>query len=69
MTELQNALIKEFEIPVRDSEQRIWMLRTESGKFYRDFTKNNYVALGWDKVPFSVINDKETDGKSKKREN
>ncbi len=66
MTELQNALIKEFEIPVRDSEQRIWMLRTESGRFYRDFTKNNYVALGWDKVPFSVINDKATDEKSKK---
>lgn len=66
MTELQSALIKEFEIPVRDSEQRIWMLRTESGRFYRDFTKNNYVALGWDKVPFSVINDKEIDEKSKK---
>lgn len=66
MTELQFALIKEFEIPVRDSEQRIWMLRTESGRFYRDFTKNNYVALGWDKVPVSVINDMEISEKSKK---
>ncbi|MCM1061774.1 MAG: hypothetical protein NC452_16010 [Eubacterium sp.] len=66
MTELQKALIKEFSIPVRNSEQKIWMLRTESGKFYRDFTQNNYVALGWDKVSFADINDNEVSEKSKK---
>ncbi|MCM1579238.1 MAG: hypothetical protein NC078_10615 [Ruminococcus sp.] len=66
MTELQNALIKEFDIPVRNNEQKIWTLRTESGRFYRDFTQNNYVALGWDKVSFTIINDNEASEKSKK---
>lgn len=66
MTEFQSNLIKAFEIPVRDVGQKIWMLRTESGRFYRDFTRNNYVALGWDKVPFSVISDTDTDEKTKK---
>lgn len=46
MTDFQMQLANEFNIPIKDENQKIWMLRTESGKFYRDFTTNNYVALG-----------------------
>lgn len=66
MTDFENDLINEFKIPIRDKNQKIWLLRTESGRFYRDFTQNNYVALGWDRVPFSVIGDKNTTEKEKK---
>ena len=35
-------------IPVIPSTRRYWLIRTERGKFYRDFKENGYVALGWD---------------------
>lgn len=60
MTDFQMQLANEFNIPIKDENQKIWMLRTESGKFYRDFTTNNYVALGWNEVPFSLISNKDT---------
>lgn len=66
MTEFQMLLANEFNIPIKNENQKIWMLRTESGKFFRDFTTNNYVALGWDKVPYSLVADKDTTNISKK---
>lgn len=68
MTDFQMLLANEFHIPIKDENQKIWMLRTESGKFYRDFTTNNYVALGWDKVPFSLIANKDTTNIFKKEQ-
>ena len=41
------------------------MLRTESGRYYQDFTTNKYVALGWDKVPYSLLTDNEISDKVK----
>lgn len=37
-----------IDIPVIPSTRRYWLIRTERGKFYRDFKENGYVALGWD---------------------
>lgn len=68
MTEFQMLLANEFNIPVKNENQKIWMLRTESGKFFRDFTTNNYVALGWDKVPYSLVADKDISKISKKEQ-
>lgn len=34
MTDFQMLLANEFHIPIKDENQKIWMLRTESGKFY-----------------------------------
>lgn len=68
MTDFQMQLANEFNIPIKDENQKIWMLRTESGKFYRDFTTNNYVALGWNEVPFSLISNKDTTNIFKKEQ-
>lgn len=37
-----------IDIPVIPSTRRYWLIRTERGKFYRDFKENGYVAIGWD---------------------
>lgn len=37
-----------IDIPIIPSTRRYWIIRTERGKFYRDFKENGYVALGWD---------------------
>lgn len=37
-----------IDIPEVPSTRRYWLIRTERGKFYRDFKENGYVALGWD---------------------
>lgn len=37
-----------IDIPEIPSTRRYWLIRTERGKFYRDFKENGYVALGWD---------------------
>lgn len=36
-----------IDIPEIPSTRRYWLIRTERGKFYRDFKENGYVALGW----------------------
>ena len=35
-------------IPKVPSDRRYWLIRTEKGKYYRDFKENGYIALGWD---------------------
>lgn len=37
-----------IDIPEVPSTRRYWLIRTERGKFYRDFKENGYVAIGWD---------------------
>ena len=46
-------------IPTIERSQRVWIVRTESGSYYRDFTLNGYVALGWDKIPRSKIDNEQ----------
>ncbi len=53
-------LANTLDIPYRTKDQRIWLLRTESGSFYQDFNINNYVALGWDKISKALIEKNDT---------
>lgn len=46
-------------IPTMKNDLRVWIVRTESGSFYDDFTRNGYVALGWDKIPLARIANKD----------
>lgn len=48
-----------FNIPVVSESQQVWFLRTSGGDYYDDFRYNNYVAIGWDKIPSEWI-DKRT---------
>lgn len=42
-------------IPEVPSDIRYWLIRTEKGKYYRDFKENGYIALGWNH--FSNLDD------------
>lgn len=44
-----------FNIPVASDTQQVWFIRTSSGDYYDDFRFNNFVAIGWDKIPTEWI--------------
>jgi len=44
-----------FNIPVASESQQVWFIRTSAGDYYDDFRFNNYVAIGWDKIPSEWI--------------
>lgn len=44
-----------FNIPVASDTQQVWFIRTSGGDYYDDFRFNNYVAIGWDKIPAEWI--------------
>lgn len=44
-----------FNIPNASESQQVWFIRTSGGNFYDDYRFNNYVAIGWDKIPAEWI--------------
>lgn len=44
-------------IPTLQAAQRVWIVRTKGGRYYQDFSRNGYIALGWDKIPLRWITD------------
>ena len=56
MQEQLIKIINDLEIPIIPKESKVWFVRTQSGNYYRDFYFNDFVALGWDKIPFEMIN-------------
>lgn len=44
-----------LEIPTLPDEQRTWIVRTKGGSYYEDFSQNDFIALGWNKIPLSWI--------------
>ena len=43
------------QIPIVPNERRYWLIRTESGIFYDDFIKGGYIAIGYDKIGLTAI--------------
>lgn len=52
LTQLSSAL----QIPLINSSQKVWFLRTKAGQYYIDFQVNGFVALGWDLIPIDFVN-------------
>lgn len=66
--DLLTSLVTEFEIPIIRKDQRIWFFRTKAGKYYYDFRRNGFIALGWNLVSPELITDS-TQGKEAKKAN
>jgi len=45
--------------------RKYWFVRTEGGEYYEDFTLNDYIAIGWNDVPF-VLQSEQTEALLKK---
>lgn len=37
-------------VPQINSNRKYWMVRTQSGDYYRDFVKNEFIAIGWEEI-------------------
>ncbi|WP_096202084.1 hypothetical protein [Bacillus sp. FJAT-45350] len=48
--ELSEKIGLDFEIPKIPSDRKYWLVRTDSGLWFEEFSNENYVAIGWDKV-------------------
>ena len=55
--ELLTMIASQFDIPIIRKNQKVWFFRTKGGKFYHDFTTNNFIALGWDLVSPELVTD------------
>ena len=59
-------LADEFNYPIIEEKTRVWFFRTQSGTYYLDFCINQYIALGWNLVPASLIVDSKEKQAAKK---
>ena len=66
--DLLTTLAIEFGIPKTRKNQKIWFFRTKAGIYYEDFKRNGYIALGWDKVPKSLIVEDDPNRESQKKQ-
>lgn len=64
--DLLTSIANEFDIPIIRKDQKIWFFRTKGGKFYYDFVTNNFIALGWDRIPSPLICDSQKGKEIKK---
>ena len=64
--DLLTSIANEFNIPIIRKDQKIWFFRTKGGKFYYDFVTNNFIALGWDRIPSQLICDSQKGKEVKK---
>lgn len=50
-----NTIASNFGIPVLENTVGIWFVRTKAGRYYQDFTINNYIGLAWNEVSPKLI--------------
>lgn len=53
--DLLTSLVTEFNIPIIRKDQKVWFFRTKAGKFYYDFRRNGFIALGWNLISPELI--------------
>ena len=49
------------EIPQIDPDTNFWMFRSKQGAFYDEFIKHRYIAIGWNALLRSVLEDNPVD--------
>ena len=64
--EVLEIIASKLAIPVIPDMQSIWFFRTKGGQLYFDFSINNFIGLGWDKISKDIILDKKISEKEKK---
>ena len=48
-------LFSEISIPEIDANTQFWLIRTNGGRFYKEFVNNGYVALGWNRLTKETV--------------
>ena len=48
-----------FNVP-KIEERNYWLVRTDGGNYFEDFTRNNYIAIGWDYLTLERLGYKAT---------
>jgi restriction system protein len=48
------------ELPEINQERKYWLVRTQSGDFYDTFLQNNFISVGYNKIPLAKLDDLST---------
>lgn len=64
--DLTTALASKLEIKIVSQNMRVWFFRTKAGRFYYDFKRNGFIALGWDLVSPELITTTKKNKEAKK---
>ena len=55
--EMLEQIARLLGIPTVQPNNRVWIVRTQKGNFYKDYSLNGFIALGWDNIPLRWIAD------------
>lgn len=55
-------IAKQLGIPVIKNDRQYWIVRTNKGMYYDEFSTMGYIALGWNKIDEAIIFEMESDG-------
>lgn len=58
---MENNLTTLLQIPSIKESRNYWMVRTNSGDYYDDFSLHQYIAIAWDAITLSILNTQEPD--------
>lgn len=48
-------------LPLIPNTKQYWLIRTNGGKYYRDFKTNGFIAINWDHISIEEINNQSLD--------
>lgn len=54
---LRDFVLEKLNIPIIE-ERNYWLVRSNGGKYYHDFVLHDYIAIAWDYITLSIINEK-----------
>lgn len=60
METLYETIYQQLKIPEIE-ERNYWLVRSNGGEYYDDFTLHNYIALAWDYVNIAMLDNKSED--------
>lgn len=46
-----------FNIPVIPQTKNYWLVRTQGGRYYKEYKKNNFIGIGWEDISIEDITD------------
>ena len=58
---MDSNLLSLLKIPSVPEDIHYWIIRTNGGEYYEDFTLHEYISISWDYVSLSILYTKDDD--------
>ena len=58
---MKSNILDLLNIPIVKSDRHYWIIRTNGGDYYQDFTIHQYISIAWDYVTLTILNNENED--------